>query len=158
VGTRESGAAALPAADLVPRPAPADRLFAALERAGVPRGKGGTVLVVDEALPVLESTGRALTILGYRPRVEPDGDAALRSCAESPPAAVVLSPFLNGMDGFAFLVHLRRLPGLARVPVVLTVPREIERERWAALLPSADAAARERLWPKMLRPLLTREG
>ena len=148
VGASQAGAACLAVSDLLPRPAPADRLFASLERLHVPRGRRGTVVVVDADVALLAAAKRTLELLGYEATAEPDGDAALRVCAESPPSAVVLSPFVLGMDPFAFLRHLRQLPGLARTPVVLTAPRGLEEDQAAAL---ADAAAGDRGWARVLR-------
>jgi PAS domain S-box-containing protein len=150
LGTAEAGAAALVVSDVLPRPAPADRLFAALERARVPRGRRGTVVVVDGDVRLLEATSRALDLLGYRAVVEPDGHAGLRACAEEGPAAVVLSPFLSGMDPFTFLAHLRQLTGAVGVPVLLTLPRPLTEEQLGALRAGATAAG-DRQWPRLLR-------
>jgi signal transduction histidine kinase/CheY-like chemotaxis protein len=152
LGTREAGAAGLLAADLLPRPVPADRLFAALERARVPRGRQSSILVVDGELPLVKAAARTLDILNYRALPEPDGHAALRACTEEPPAAVILSPFLLGLDVFSFLHHLRQVPGLRDVPVLLTVPRGFGEEHAALLLDGAAAAAREGAWHRGFAP------
>src|SRR5204863_5461604 len=133
VGTGGAGASCLAVSELLPRPAPADRLFAALERARVPRGRRGAVVAVDGDLKALEATKTTLSVLGYDVTAEPAGDAGLRACAESTPAAVILSPFLHGMDPFAFLRHLRLLPKLADVSVFLLAPRELSEPQVASL-------------------------
>ena len=108
--------------DVVPRPTPADRFFAALERARVPRGRARPLLLVDADLAVLASAARTLEVLDYRVVAEPDADAALRAAAEEAPAAVLFSPFPLVLDAFQLLHHLRRLPGLGDVPALLCVP------------------------------------
>jgi PAS domain S-box-containing protein len=148
VASSQAGAACLAVSDVLPRPAPADRLFASLERLHVPRGRRGTVVVVDGDVALLAGAKRTLELLGYEAAAEPDGDAALRACAEAAPSAVVLSPFLLGMDPFTFLRHLRQMPGLSRTPVVLLAPRTLEEAQVAAL---AEAAAVDRGWTRALR-------
>jgi PAS domain S-box-containing protein len=155
VGASQAGAACLAVQDLLPRPAPADRLFASLERLRVPRGKRGTVVVVDADVGLLAGAKRTLELLGYEATAEPDGDAALRACAESPPSAVVLSPFLLGMDPFTFLRHLRQMPGLSRTPVVLISPRTVDEPQLQTL---AEAAAGDRGWSRVLNTSSPAEG
>jgi PAS domain S-box-containing protein len=143
VSAGTAGIAFLPSSDLLPRPAPADRLFGTLERLHVPRTRERPVLVVDEDGDALRSTARALEILGYRAVSESGGDAALKRCAEDPPSAVVLSPFVIGLDPFAFVHHLRRLPGLRTVPLLLTSPRHFSEEQARRLRMGAEAALGE---------------
>jgi DNA-binding response OmpR family regulator len=138
----DSGPAGLVVEDVVPRPTPADRLFAALERAGAPRGRDRPVLVLDGDYEFLRSTGRILEVLGYRPVEEADSDRALRSCAEERPAAVVLSPFPSGLDAFEFLRHLRGVTGLDAVPVLLSTPRAFQAAQADALRAAARSAVR----------------
>jgi CheY-like chemotaxis protein len=138
----DAGPSTLLVSDVVPRPTPADGLFAALERAGVPRGRERSILVLDGELEFLRSTGRILEVLGYRPVEEADSDRALRSCAEEAPAAVVLSPFPAGLDAFEFLRYLRSLPGLETLPVILTAPRTLDAAQATALRSAARTAAR----------------
>jgi PAS domain S-box-containing protein len=123
--------------DAVVRPAAADRLFAAVERAGVPRGRKRAVLLVDGDVPALEASARTLEALGYRVVAEPDADAALRAAADEPPAAVIVSPFPLVLDVFQFLHHLRRIPDLREVPVILCTPRVLDAAQVAALRASA---------------------
>jgi CheY-like chemotaxis protein len=93
---------------------------------------------------------RSVGLLGYRVIAEPDGDAGLRACAEASPRAVLLSPFLHGMDPFSFLRHLRQLPGMANVPVLLLVPTRLTDEEYARLQEAAAAAVGDRSWARGL--------
>ncbi|HVG93170.1 MAG TPA: PAS domain S-box protein, partial [Planctomycetota bacterium] len=78
IGTRETGAAGLPVADLLPRPVPADRLFAALERVRVARSRGAEILLVEGDPDLCRSVARTLQLLTYQVRQEVDGNAALK--------------------------------------------------------------------------------
>ncbi len=151
IGTPD-GAACLPVDALLARPTPAERLLPALVRAGVRRDPDASVLVVDGDLRVLDATQKTLAVLGYRARIEPDGHAALKACAEEEPAAVLLSAFPHGMDPFTFLLHLRQMPGRVQVPVFLTVPRPSENAQWRALDEAAQVVAKDRLWARCLPP------
>jgi len=137
VHAEEGPPAALLVSDVVPRPAPADRLFAALERAGVPQGREGHVLVVDGDLASLRGTARTLEALDYRVVAEPDADAALRSAADETPKAIVLSPFLLVLDVFRFLHHLRRSATLRGVPTILCTPGVLDASQAAGLRAAA---------------------
>lgn len=151
VGAGSAGVAVAAVADLLPRPAPTETLFATLERYGVPRGRAKPVLVVDADLAVLQATAHAVEALGYRAVAEPDGDAALRSAAEETPAAVIVAPFALGLDGFSFLRHLRGRPGARSLPVLLTVPATPTDEdtrrllEMAGAVPGAEAGAASRV-------------
>jgi PAS domain S-box-containing protein len=151
VGTRGALVSCLSVSDVLARPAPADRLFAALERQRVPRGRRGAVVVVDGDVKMLEATTNMLGVLGFDAIAEPAGDAGLRACAEAPPAIVVLSPFVHGMDPFTFLRHLRLLPTLADVPVVLLLPRELSEEQIEAIREGAAAASEDVAWARAVR-------
>jgi PAS domain S-box-containing protein len=146
VGVPEVGVAGLVATDLVSRPVPADRLYAALERARVPKGRSRPALVVDGDLPSCKAAARTIEVLGYRSRPEPDGHAALRACAEETPSLVLLAPTILGLDPFTFLRHMRLVPGMARVPVLLSVPRQLDEVDLRALQDAAAVVAREGGW------------
>jgi CheY-like chemotaxis protein len=148
LGSREVGVAGLLVADLLPRPAPADRLFAALERAKVRRGSA--VLVSDGDLELCKAAAQTLGILGYRAVPQPDAHEALKACAEDMPAAIVMSPFLLGLDPFSFLHHLRQLPGSRDLPILLLVPRALEEAQIQMLREAAVVAAREGHWHRGL--------
>ncbi len=140
VGAGAAGVAAAAVSDVLPRPAPTDRLLAALERFGVARGRTHPVLVVDSDLEVLRATTRAVEALGYRAVAEPDGDAALRSAADDVPTAVIVAPFVLGIDGFTFLRLLRSRPELRVVPVLFTVPAKPTEAEAEQLLEMAGGA------------------
>jgi signal transduction histidine kinase/DNA-binding response OmpR family regulator len=120
------GVAGLLVADVIPQPAPADHLFAALERACVPRGRNESILIFGGDSETLSATAQTLDMLGYHPVQETDSERALRSCAKRAPSAVVLSPLPVGPDAFEFVHHLRRNSDLRQTPVLLQAPRSLD--------------------------------
>jgi PAS domain S-box-containing protein len=150
LGSREYGVAGLSAADVLPRPVPADRLFAALERARGPRGRDSRVWVVDGDLTVCKATARTLDLLGYQAVPEPDANAALKAVAEAMPAALLLAPFPIGMDVFAFLHHFRQFPSAEKIPVLLMLPREFDLPQLESLEEVAAHAAKDGQWHRGL--------
>lgn len=54
----------------------------------------------------------------YRTVSEPDGEAALRRCAEAPPDLVMLDMCLPGLGGLEVAERLARDPRTAAVPIV----------------------------------------
>jgi hypothetical protein len=120
------GVAGLLVADVIPQPAPADHLFAALERACVPRGSKESILIFGGDGEALSATAQTLGMLGYHPVQETDSERALTSCATRAPSAVVLSPLPVGPDAFEFVHHLRRNSDLRHTPVLLQAPRSLD--------------------------------
>ncbi len=141
IGAPGSGVVGIVAADLLPRPVPGDRLFAALERAHVPPGHGSRILVVDGDIGACKSICRTLEVLDYAAVPEVDAHGALKACAEQPPAAILLSPFIQGMDVFSFLQHLRASERSRSVPRLLLVPRPWGEGQLEALRTAAEEAA-----------------
>ena len=134
------GEAGLLVADLQPQPARADHQFAALERAGVPRGNDASILVLNGDGVAVEATARTLSLLGYRPVHETDAERALRQCAMRPPSAVFLCPVPVGPDAFEFVHHLRRIPELRHTPLFLQAPRTLDPAQFESLRKAAAEA------------------
>jgi CheY-like chemotaxis protein len=85
-----------------------------------------TVLVVDDDQELALVLADALAELGYRTLCAHDGEGAMRSVAESRPAAIILDLLMPRMDGLAFLGSRRNDDRLAEIPViVLSGEREL---------------------------------
>lgn len=132
--------AGLLVADVLPQPAQADHLFAALERASVPRGRDASIVLLGGGGEALRSTAETLTLLGYRPVLETEVDRALRRCAEQKPAAAFLCPLPAGPDAFEFVHHLRGDPELRDTPLFLQAPRTLEPAQIESLRQAAARA------------------
>jgi CheY-like chemotaxis protein len=78
-----------------------------------------TVLVVDDDRELAGSLAEALAELGYRTLCAHDGEGAMRSLAESRPAAIILDLLMPRMDGLAFLGSRRDDDRLAEIPVIV---------------------------------------
>jgi DNA-binding response OmpR family regulator len=101
------------------------------------------VLIIEDDPAVAE-----LVVLGlgreYMCEQAAEARTALRLAAHTPPAAVILDLRLRGGDGLDLLAALRRLPALARVPVVIfssSADQPAVARRLAAL-PAAGPIAR----------------
>jgi CheY-like chemotaxis protein len=68
---------------------------------GLPRGRGETILVVEDDTDIRELAMIQLESLGYRVRVAPDGKSALASLGESSDIDLLLTDVVlpGGLDG-----------------------------------------------------------
>jgi CheY-like chemotaxis protein len=124
--------------DFLVKPVRAEDLLAALDRAGVPPNKDGTVLVVDGDPATLKLIARALRQRGYRPICEQDGESGLRAAAREHPAAVVLDLLMPGMDGFEFLRRFHHTGTGRRTPVIVWTMKELTPKERARLRATAQ--------------------
>jgi two-component system chemotaxis response regulator CheY len=70
-----------------------------------------TCLVVDDSSVVRKIARRILEGLDFQIIEAEDGEKAIEACECGMPDAVLLDWNMPVMDGFAFLGHLRRMPG-----------------------------------------------
>jgi two-component system chemotaxis response regulator CheY len=70
-----------------------------------------TCLVVDDSSVIRKIARRILEEMDFQIVEAEDGEQALASCKEAMPDAVLLDWNMPVMDGYEFLVNLRRLPG-----------------------------------------------
>ena len=61
---------------------------------------------------------KALEHKGYRVIVANDGEAALVSCVESRPAAMILDVNLPKLDGFSVAKRIKAVPNLKQIPII----------------------------------------
>jgi PAS domain S-box-containing protein len=129
-GNGRDRAAALGAADFLPKPISPERLRAAIARV-LPRGRG-LVLVVDDDVRVRRLVVETLGALGLDLAEAADGEEALVAIAERRPDAVVLDLVMPGTDGFEVLERLQDDPTTRTVPVIVLTAKRLsgkERER-----------------------------
>jgi PAS domain S-box-containing protein len=143
--------------DFLQKPVNGRDLLVALQRAGVPPEKGGTILVVDDdpsALKLMEATLRKL---GYSAQVVSNAESALMLTSARSPTAVILDLLMPGIDGFEFLLSFRRQPKNATVPVVVWTNKDLttkDHERLRELAHGVLAKASEGSLLDQLRALL----
>lgn len=70
-----------------------------------------TCLVVDDSSVVRKIARRILEDMGFRIVEAEDGEKALEICRRELPDAVLLDWNMPTMDGYDFLINLRRMPG-----------------------------------------------
>ncbi|MDJ0851109.1 MAG: response regulator [Myxococcota bacterium] len=81
---------------------------------------GATVLCVDHDRQLCQVVAKALEAQGFTVPTENDGARALERLRQEPPDLLLLDLMLPGLDGFAVLEELRKLPEPARqLPVIL---------------------------------------
>jgi CheY-like chemotaxis protein len=91
----------------------------ALARA-TPRTPAQTlVLVADDSKVVRVKTSRLLIKHGYRVSLAEDGSDAARQLAHTPPHVLITDVEMPGMDGFELSRHVRALPHMAHVPIIM---------------------------------------
>ncbi len=78
-----------------------------------------TVLVVEDDLKAADLIRVQLESEGFRVLHAASAEAALVLAARQPLSLVTLDILLPDMDGWEFLSHLRRVPSLERIPVVI---------------------------------------
>ncbi len=70
-----------------------------------------TCLVVDDSTVVRKIARRILEAMQFEVTEAEDGEQALEVCKRALPDAVLLDWNMPVMDGYEFLLHLRRMPG-----------------------------------------------
>jgi Response regulators consisting of a CheY-like receiver domain and a winged-helix DNA-binding domain len=92
------------------------------------------ILYVDDE-PILQKVIRVTLekMGGYTVEIAGSGNEALEKVSAFQPDLILLDVMMPGMDGPSTLEHLRRMPGIAHVPVVFITakaqPQEIARFR-----------------------------
>ena len=93
------------------------------------------VLVVDDSSVIRKVARRILEGLSVETDEAENGEAALAACADAMPDGILLDWNMPGMDGYAVLTALRRMPGGDRPKVVFCTsendPAALSRARHA---------------------------
>ncbi|WP_430389035.1 response regulator [Dyella sp. 20L07] len=80
---------------------------------------GARILVVDDSATIRAVLGRMLEVDGYSVTRVADGEAALETARDEPPALIFLDIVLPGINGFAVLRSLRHDPLTQHIPIVM---------------------------------------
>ena len=117
------------------------------------------VLLVDDSMVTREMERRLLEDAGFVVAVAPDADEALAQLAAERFDCVVTDVEMPGMDGFELTRHLRGVPHLSQLPVIVVSTREHPEDRLRGLEAGADAyLTKQRLDPGELAGLIRRLG
>ena len=86
-----------------------------------------SVLVVDDEPIVVEIAKRKLEELGYEVTTAGNGEEALERLKDKVPDLIVLDIQMPKMNGYTFMVEMRKQPNMNNVPIiVLTAYNEME--------------------------------
>ncbi len=104
-----------------------------------PRARRLHVLLVDDSLVTREMERRLLEDAGFDVTTAADGREGLTALAEAHFDCLVTDVEMPGLDGYALTRHVRAVPGLAQLPVVVVSTHDHPEERLKGLEAGADA-------------------
>lgn len=81
------------------------------------------ILIIDDYPAILDVFKLMLTAAGHEVRTSIDGRAGLRLAECAPPDLVLLDVDMPGPNGLAVCAALKRIPGMANVPVLMMTGR-----------------------------------
>jgi CheY-like chemotaxis protein len=117
---------ALGATEFLTKPIQRDQLVRLLERQSSDPEAG--VLVVDDDPEVRAMVRRALEKEGWRVDEAENGRVALERVAERPPSLILLDLMMPVMDGFEFVMQMRRLDAARSIPIVVVTAKDLTEE------------------------------
>jgi CheY-like chemotaxis protein len=94
----------------------------------IPDDPARPVLVVDDNRDVREMLRRTLEKEGWEVSEAENGRVALQLVAQHRPALILLDLMMPEMDGFEFIVELRKRKAWRDIPVVVVTARELTAE------------------------------
>lgn len=118
---------ALGAADYLAKPIDWDHLATVMARYR-PATNSADVLVVEDDPDTRLHLCRSLEKQGWQTRSAANGRAALEAVNDRMPRAILLDLLMPEMDGFEFLIELRRLSAGRSVPVVVLTAKDLTEE------------------------------
>jgi CheY-like chemotaxis protein len=90
------------------------------------------VMVVDDDRTMVTLLRTLLELDGYQVVQPKNAASVLESIAAERPDLVLMDVFLKGHDGIDLVRGLRKLPGLAQTPVVMTSGMDVSEQSLAA--------------------------
>ena len=125
-GDRDLGAA-LGATDFLTKPVDRKQLVELLARHGS-AGGARTVLVVDDDPEVRAMLRRALEQEGWTVSDAENGRVALDRLATEAPSLILLDLMMPVMDGFEFVMEVRKREACRSIPIVVVTAKDITEE------------------------------
>ena len=118
---------ALGAAEFLTKPVRRDQLIQLLDRyaTGVDERHA---LVVDDKTENREVLRRALENEGWRVSEAENGQLALDEIASEPPSLILLDLMMPVMDGFEFVLEMRRREAAREIPIVVVTAKDVTEE------------------------------
>lgn len=84
----------------------------------------GRILVVEDSMVTRKVIARTLTAHGYEVMEAKDADEALTDIEARNPNLVLLDIILPGRSGYEILAEIRKIPRLAKVPIIMLTSRD----------------------------------
>jgi signal transduction histidine kinase/CheY-like chemotaxis protein len=117
----------LGATELLTKPVRREQLVALLDRHAASDGERHA-LVVDDKLENREVLRHVLEGEGWRVSQAENGQQALDEVASDPPALILLDLMMPVMDGFDFVLEMRRRETGPEIPIVVVTAKDITEE------------------------------
>jgi signal transduction histidine kinase/CheY-like chemotaxis protein len=117
---------ALGATEFLTKPIERDQLVRLLERHSSDPEAG--VLVVDDDAEVRAMVRRALEREGWRVDEAENGRVALERLAVCSPSLILLDLMMPVMDGFEFVMEIRRMEAARTIPIVVVTAKDLTEE------------------------------
>jgi CheY-like chemotaxis protein len=118
---------ALGATEFLTKPVDREKLLALLAR-HAPADAERLALVVDDRPENRDMLRRALENEGWRVREAENGSDALEQVVAQPPSLILLDLMMPVMDGFEFVVEMRKLDASRSIPIVVVTAKDLTEE------------------------------
>ncbi|MBI4786819.1 MAG: response regulator [Chloroflexi bacterium] len=118
---------ALGAADYLTKPVERERLVAILNRYRREPGQRPVLIVEDDAA-TREMLRRTVEREGWQVAEAENGIVGLQEVAKNPPMLILLDLMMPEMDGFEFVVELRKNPAWKSIPVVVVTAKDLTQQ------------------------------
>jgi CheY-like chemotaxis protein len=118
---------ALGATEFLTKPVDRGQLVQLLERYAAD-GAGRRALVVDDKAENREVLRRALEKEGWQVSEAENGRVALDKVASEPPSLILLDLMMPVMDGFEFVMEMRRQYPSSSIPIVVVTAKDVTEE------------------------------
>lgn len=93
-----------------------------------------TICIVEDTEDLLENLTAFLSLEGYQVIACSSGVEALNQLASTIPDMIITDLWMPGMDGFAFIDHVKARPGCSNIPVIVFTAAPLKPEERQALL------------------------
>jgi hypothetical protein len=115
---------ALGATEFLTKPIDRSQLAKLLER-HTQKGTNRRALVVDDQADNRDLLRRALEQQGWQVTEAENGQVALARMTEAPPSLILLDIMMPVMDGFGFVMELRKLERWREIPIVVVTNKDL---------------------------------
>ncbi len=91
-----------------------------------------TVMLVDDSATILMSMEAILSQAGLKVVTANNGEAALRLLQKGKPDLIITDLNMPGMDGITLIKHIRKMPGMRFLPILMLTTESQQSKRQEA--------------------------